>query len=507
MGVPAPALAQPTARSAAQRARAKAKQNLTITVLEPEDQDYATAIHRLNATGWAGDPAELSDWANEREELIDLLWQARQELYKALGVGLGHENRDYLTQRWLPVCGPTFIAFVRVLRDRLYLNRATGELRELWFEDGTDLATAMGVSRASFWRMLKRARESAGAPVYKQFVVRRTRRRYDATAQATRITSNQYLVAMEDPLTPDDEAWVAARASELLAERQGGASGSAADTPQGEEHPSVGETKNAVSLCDSERSLTLREQRDRPLEINRERGSYRSPSRGDEGFRVASAAIGNGAMPDETRTGATRIAEGEQGQTSGRSDIASDRTSNREKIARAAPPAARTAEVPADAVLSELEVATATAVAVIEGVAGDILHEFGEASESGVRSTVKTIARQMAQAGAPEQVMCGLIYVARERVRACQARGGHIQTTAVGYFRTTLKNLIGEAASGNYAWNIERIRAADEKRQASEIVVADARARQAHRNRHQGHQSGHTGYSGYQHDDHDDRRR
>lgn len=507
MGVPAPAVAQPTAHSAAQRARAKAKQNLTITVLAPEDQEYATAIHRLNATGWAGDPANLSDWANEREELLTLLWQARQELYTALGVG--HENRDYLTLRWQPACGPVFLALVRTLRNHLFLNRATGELRELWFEEGAELATAMGVSPATFWRLMKRIRTSAAAPVYKQFVIRRTRRRYDATAQATRVTSNQYLVAMEDPLTPDDEEWVLARAYELLAEQRRAADGKVpipqdaqgeAAAAAHEEHRLQGESQNALSFCESERSIKVIEQRDQLLEINQERGSYRSPERGDESFRVASAAIGNAAVPDQTRTGATRIVEAKQGQPNGRSEIASNRRSNREEVFRAAPPAAPTAELPAAAVLSELEVATATAVAVIVGVAGDILDEFGDVRP---QVAVKEIAEALARAGAPQSVMCSLIYVARARVRAYQSRGGHIRTTPVGYFLTTLRNLITEAHE-HYAWDVEKIRAHDEKAQASKIIQADTQARQAHRNRHQGHQRGHTGYSGYQHDDQDD---
>jgi hypothetical protein len=470
--------ARPLPTGSAQRARAKAKRDPGITYLEPEDQAYAVAIHRLNSSGWAADPAELSDWQHERDEVLELLRQARQELYAHLGVFA--PTRDYLTLRWTAICGPSFVALVRALRSHLYLNRATGELRELWFVEGTSLAEEMGVSSATFWRVLQRARKGRGAPVYKQFVVRRRRRRYDAAAQACRVTSNEYLVALEDPLTPEDAAWVEARARELLEEK----------------HRLQGESLTALSNCESDSSRNLIEQRDLLEERNQEREDLRSPGR-REGFHVAGKAIGNEARNtangEETGRGAEQTAERRQTeQGKARSAIESDRESTSEKLAAARAGGRERGRVtdlhtrevvvpgvptlPAAVVLSERAMRAAAAEGVIEHTAEYVLRELGDPAPAGA---TKSLAMAFAEEGAPEDAMCDLVQLARRRYRRHQMLGAPRPGSPVGYFLVIARNAAKDAARAG--WDIARLERQDEKQQVKRLAKADAQARQERR--------------------------
>lgn len=532
-----PPTRRPSPPGAAQRARAKARRDPITIILDDGDQEYVQAIRRLNRTGWADDPATLSDWQDERDELLGLLWQARQELYRHLGVG--HEHRDYLTIRWLPICGPAFIALMRVLRANLYLNRTTGELRELWFEDGADLAAAMGVSRATFWRVLKRARESEAAPMLKQFLIRLGRRRYDAVAQATRKTSNQYLVAMEDPLTPDDADWVAARARELREQRRrqehqgaaeaANAGGGGAREEQGEreggDHRSADETLNAVADRDAERSRGMRPPRESLEETYLERGSRRSAE--SESIPVAPTAIGNGARYGagcaNTGTGtgsvAVEIVATETSGTVGRDDQAerdSEIEQNRksrdeEKPRRAAPLAHLSAPIsdghagpvgrvvslhtgaelapglPTAAILSE----RAARVAAIEGIiafdCGYILPELGDQNPA---AATRTVAQELERAGAPEEAMCAIVQLARRQFRRHQMRGAPEPGTRIGYFIGVARGTIREARAGKrgkYApWDIEGLERYYEANHERALARAAGRARQAQRARYGG---------------------
>lgn len=499
MAIPIPSLARPS--GAAARARAKAKREPGLTYLEPRDHDAALAIHRLNTTGWAGDPADLSAWQHEQEELLELLWQARQELYAQLGIHPINPERTYLQLRWLPRCGPTFIALVRVLRGKLYLNRSTGELRELWFEDGVDLAAAMGVSQATFWRLLKRARDSADAPLYRQFLLRRRRRRYDAAAQAVRVASNEYLVAVEDPLTPEDAEWVLARAYELLAEHRAvPVPPTPGPTMAAPEHRLVLESQNALSPCVSECSLTLREQRD-PLEKhNQERGSHRSPRKEREAaFPVATAIrnVANHEAVPEQAAQREHSLPSSSGMGNGRYTLNTERhipigsfSPSNTSMYAAAPHAYCGGERPlngedneedrvvgmsdiaTDAVLSEQELAVARAAGIIERVAGDLLEQFGDLN---VRSGITQLAQQLARYRAPASAMIDLCYLGRARVRRFQARGGSIHTSKAAFFLTTTKNAIAEAA--RIGWKIAKMEEVDQKAHARQLARAESRAR------------------------------
>jgi hypothetical protein len=124
-------------------------------------------------------------------------------------------NTQYFWTKWAPRLGPTLTALVVCLRRHCYYNRATRERRDWCFPEQATLAREIGVEST------KTIRAALGHPLAARFVRREARYVYDPARGKKIRTSDVYHVALDDPLTPEDETLLALRAAErLLAEGQ-----------------------------------------------------------------------------------------------------------------------------------------------------------------------------------------------------------------------------------------------------------------------------------------------
>ncbi len=123
---------------------------------------------------------------------------------------------NYLTRKWLPREGPLFYALIQALRAHCYYNPETGETRTTCFPSLATLASECGVSRRTVCRLLQRDREGKFIhPTIGRFIRVVPRRRYDAQGERQVQTSNLYMVALDDPPIPEDDALVAEKEAEL----------------------------------------------------------------------------------------------------------------------------------------------------------------------------------------------------------------------------------------------------------------------------------------------------
>lgn len=118
---------------------------------------------------------------------------------------------QYFWTRWAPRLGPTLTALVVCLRRHCYYNRITQERRDWCFPEQATLAREIGVDTT------KTIRAALSHPLATYFVRREARYVYDPQRGKKVRTSDRYYVAMDDPLTPEDEALLAVRAAERLA--------------------------------------------------------------------------------------------------------------------------------------------------------------------------------------------------------------------------------------------------------------------------------------------------
>jgi hypothetical protein len=126
-------------------------------------------------------------------------------------------STQYFWTKWAPRLGPTLTALVVCLRRHCYYNRATHERRDWCFPEQATLAREIGVETT------KTIRAALGHPLATLFVRREARYVYDPARGKKIRTSDIYHVAMDDPLTPADEARLALRAAERLLDEGRGA--------------------------------------------------------------------------------------------------------------------------------------------------------------------------------------------------------------------------------------------------------------------------------------------
>src|SRR5262249_24978815 len=120
--------------------------------------------------------------------------------------------RGYFERVWAPRLGPVATALVRAAQARVWRDRERGEIVDHWFMSAEELAAAVGVHRATIFRLFT----GPHARDLQQFLVRGARRRYDPICRAGRVAQNMYRIALVDtpPLTEQLTALVRA---ELLA--------------------------------------------------------------------------------------------------------------------------------------------------------------------------------------------------------------------------------------------------------------------------------------------------
>lgn len=119
-------------------------------------------------------------------------------------------SSQYFWTRWAPRLGPTLTALVVCLRRHCYYNKLTQERRDWCFPEQATLAREIGVEST------KTIRAALQHPEAAYFVRREARYVYDPHRGKKVRTSDMYYVAMDDPLTPEDEALLVVRATERL---------------------------------------------------------------------------------------------------------------------------------------------------------------------------------------------------------------------------------------------------------------------------------------------------
>ncbi len=145
--------------------------------------------------------------------------QIRGFYYDARRAALGN---DYLRRKWLPREGPLFYAFIQVMRSFCYFNPQTGELREECYPSVPTIAARLGVDPATVHRLIQRDKTtgefiSKNAEALKRFIKVQPRWLYNPEVGHKTQRSSVYLVAMDDPPTPEDDHLVEEKAGELTA--------------------------------------------------------------------------------------------------------------------------------------------------------------------------------------------------------------------------------------------------------------------------------------------------
>lgn len=157
------------------------------------------------ATVSSADPPELTI---EQAKLLPFYHDLRNEIVQPDKIVVATQ---YFWTRWAPRLGPTLTALIVCLRRHCYYNRITQERRDWCFPEQATLAREIGVDTT------KTIRAALSHPLAAYFVRREARYVYDPQRGKKVRTSDRYYVAMDDPLTPEDEALLAVRAAERLA--------------------------------------------------------------------------------------------------------------------------------------------------------------------------------------------------------------------------------------------------------------------------------------------------
>jgi hypothetical protein len=152
-------------------------------------------------------PSHSDGLTPEQARLLPFYHDLRNEIVEPDKVVV---TTQYFWTKWAPRLGPTLSALVVCLRRHCYYNRATHERRDWCFPEQATLAREIGVETT------KTIRAALSHPLATLFVRREARYVYDPGRGKKIRTSDIYYVAMDDPLTPEDETLLALRAAERL---------------------------------------------------------------------------------------------------------------------------------------------------------------------------------------------------------------------------------------------------------------------------------------------------
>jgi hypothetical protein len=176
----------------------------------------------------------------EQAKLLPFYHDLRNEIVEPEKVVV---TSQYFWTKWAPRLGPTLTALVVCLRRHCYYNRITQERRDWCFPEQATLAREIGVEST------KTIRAALGEPLAAYFIRREARYVYDPKRGKKVRTSDMYYVAMDDPLTPEDEALLTVRAAERLLQ-EGRRAELALEAPpptrsKGEKRPQIGRPSRA----------------------------------------------------------------------------------------------------------------------------------------------------------------------------------------------------------------------------------------------------------------------
>jgi hypothetical protein len=146
-----------------------------------------------------GAPIGIEEWADKKGpdaiELQPFYLDFRNEIVAPDKVAV---VSHYFLDKWAPQLGPTLTLLIIRLRRYCYFNKLTKERRDWCYPKHETLAKEIGVSRWTILRELQR-------PVAQYFVKREKRYVYDPQTKKRVRTSDMYYIAMDEPLTPEDE--------------------------------------------------------------------------------------------------------------------------------------------------------------------------------------------------------------------------------------------------------------------------------------------------------------
>jgi hypothetical protein len=146
-----------------------------------------------------GAPIGIEEWADKKGpdaiELQPFYLDFRNEIVAPDKVAV---VSHYFLDKWAPQLGPTLTLLIIRLRRYCYFNKLTKERRDWCYPKHETLAKEIGVSRWTILRELQR-------PMAQYFVKREKRYVYDPQTKKRVRTSDMYYIAMDEPLTPEDE--------------------------------------------------------------------------------------------------------------------------------------------------------------------------------------------------------------------------------------------------------------------------------------------------------------
>ena len=378
---------------------------------------------------------------------------------------------NYLIRAWLPKKGPAFVALIQAMRCHIYYDFVNGEQKTHYFPEAATLAKLAGISRALVFRLLN-------DPDMALFIKRINRRRYSPEHQREVQTSNLYMVAMDDPPTPEDRHKVEEAQRRIDAINRGedpDAPARSARSGTGKSSESQIDTLRGVSNRDSHSSINLRHE-DR-MTINNIQGDIRRSVTSDERART----IGNEAAanwddhPDRaqaphvaTKPGTqrtTKIGSTSESELSIRGEMFLSKTrvsvddgqQNRDREDNG---------IPAPAILSESAMYKADARACLDTTRLPVTrktvleHQLDRYGVTEQQAAVERILSAHAQTRTPVELLVELSEIARKQVDryATQRDENDIPmvTNPGGYYITTLCNLAKKAQSVGF--DLQRIR-------------------------------------------------
>jgi hypothetical protein len=117
----------------------------------------------------------------------------------------------YFWRRWAPRLGPEAVLMLLWMRARFSRTRADQERGEFNLPAQEELAAATGLSTRA-------VRSALGALELRGFIARRRNYRWEPDRRQTVHLPDRYLVALEDPVAPEDEALVLELAAQRIAD-------------------------------------------------------------------------------------------------------------------------------------------------------------------------------------------------------------------------------------------------------------------------------------------------
>ncbi len=273
-------------------------------------------------------------------------------------------------------------------------------------------------------------------------------------------TSNLYLVRMDDPVIPEEEALVWEKATALavrfLKQQQ-----------EEQERETRRQQVDEAALRAApfvERDCTLK----KAQQLQPQRGAktaqdrFISPFPSNTDFHrsapeecAVKAIRSNQPISNQQTKRMSRNEEGTDSAAHATTSYRIESSNGDEDLFRRAAPLDEEIERQR----KEREAALDAAYDAAGGVVSSLLEELGDTNAT---SGTRKVLSSLVAAGAPPERMADLAYLARNRVRAFVLRGGRILESQVGFYITTLCNLAREAQ--RKGWDVPKIAAADRRR-------------------------------------------